>query len=441
MHLTFILCFSITVLFSATHSMANTKKTSKKAVQKEKKEPYVPPYAHILVDASTGRVISQTNADASLYPASLTKIMTMMMVFEALDSKKIKLNSSVLISTHASKMPPSKIGLKPGKTITVDNALRALATKSANDISAALGEKLGGGESRFAKLMTAKAKQIGMTQTNFMNASGLHNSRQLSSARDMAKLAIYIMRTYPHYYHYFSIKEFNFAGKTHTSHNRLMNTYSGMDGMKTGFIRQSGFNLVSSVRRGNTRLIGVIFGGESANARNAKMANLLDRGFGRGSYNADNLNITPYQTAGKSQKNVAPQRPILTLAPPSLPSKPLEKNQGQDASLLKKPTITYENKIANLSQSQIQLIAIPSPGSWAIQIGAFQDRVSTDQVLYRALKSLPSPLNRGNPVIVPLRTADASWVFRARIAGYSQQQAIQACRYLDDCLTISPQAN
>jgi D-alanyl-D-alanine carboxypeptidase len=437
--LCFMVCFSLSVVFCPTEVLANTKKSSKRTVPKKKEQPYEPPYAHIVVDANTGRVISQTNADASLHPASLTKIMTIMMVFDALDSKKIKLNSRVLISSHAAKMPPSKIGLKAGKTISVEDAIKALSTKSANDISVALGEKLGGSESLFAKMMTAKAREIGMTKTNFMNASGLHNSRQFSSARDMAKLAIYIMRTYPHYYHYFSLRKFEYDGKVHSSHNRLMNSYPGMDGMKTGFIRQSGFNLVSSAKRGNTRLIGVIFGGKTANSRNTQMASLLDRGFGRGAYNADNSdNIIPYRPPTKSQQNAPSQKPILTLAPPSHPSKSFENNQGQVANVLKKPTITYENKQPTPTPNPN---ISPSSGSWSIQIGAFQDRVSTDQVLYRALKALPAPLNRGNPVIVPLRTADASWVFRARIAGYSREQAIQACRYLDDCLTISPQAN
>lgn len=424
MHLLLVMCFFFCSLIAPTDSMANTNKSSKKHVEKKKEKPYEPPYAHIVVDASTGRVISQSNADATLYPASLTKIMTMMMVFEALDSKKIKLNSSVLISSHAANMAPSKIGLKPGKTISVENAIKALSTKSANDISVALAEKLGGSEKRFAQLMTAKARQIGMSKTNFANASGLHNSKQVSSARDMARLAIYVMRTYPHYYHYFSLKKFEFDGKIHTSHNRLMNTYPGMDGMKTGFIRQSGFNLVSSARRGNMRLIGVVFGGKSANSRNAQMAKLLDSGFGRGAYNADNSdNILPYQPG------LVKQKPVLSLQKPTTPIKPFETGQGQSTSLLKKPSVTYQNQAQNIN---------PSQGKWSIQIGAFQDRTSTDQVLYRAIKSLPSPLNKGMPVIVPLRTADASWVFRARISGYNREQAIQACRYLDDCLTISP---
>ncbi len=449
--------FCLSVLLIPTELMANTKKTqasqatshskssikhakkTSKKSQKRSAKPqaeYIPPYAHILVDASTGRVISQKNADAALYPASLTKIMTLLMTFEALDAKKINLRSSVLISSHAASMSPSKIGLKPGKSISVDNAIRAIATKSANDISVAIAERLGGSESRFAKLMTAKAHQIGMTQTHFVNASGLHNSRQVSSARDMAKLAIYVMRTHPHYYRYFSLKEFYFDGKTHTNHNRLMSTYSGMDGMKTGYIRQSGFNLVSSAKRGNTRLIGVIFGGKTANSRNEQMARLLNSGFGRGTYNADNSNIEPYtppHNSVRGQKN----QPILTLNPPSRPPKPFETGTGQSASLLKKPTlppvVTYENKT-----SQTESV---SPDGWAIQIGAFQDRVSTDQALYHAIKNLPAPLNRGNAVIVPLRTAEATWVFRARIAGYTRDQAIRACSYLNDCMTISPNTN
>jgi D-alanyl-D-alanine carboxypeptidase len=423
-HLLLVACLFLCSLIIPTDLMANTNKSNKKNAEKKREKPYEPPYAHILVDASTGRVISQKNADATLHPASLTKIMTLMMVFDALDSKKISLNSSVLISSYAANMAPSKIGLKPGKTISVENAIKALSTKSANDISAALAEKLGGSEKRFAQLMTAKAHQIGMTKTNFANASGLHNSKQTSSARDMAKLAIYVMRTYPKYYHYFSLKKFEFDGKIHTSHNRLMNTYPGMDGMKTGFIRQSGFNLVSSARRGNVRLVGVIFGGKTANSRNAQMAKLLDIGFGRGAYNADNSdNILPYQPSPANKKQV------LSLQKPTIPLKPFENGQGQNVSLLKKPSVTYQNQGQSIN---------PSQGTWSIQIGAFQDRVSTDRVLYTAIKSLPSPLNKGNPVIVPLRTADASWVFRARIAGYSREQAVQACRYLDDCLTISP---
>jgi D-alanyl-D-alanine carboxypeptidase len=401
--------------------LANNKK-------KAKQKPYSPPYAHIVVDAATGKVLSQDGADKALHPASLTKIMTLLMVFEALDSKKITLKSSVPVSTFASKMSPSKIGIKPGNSISVENAIKALVTKSANDVSVAIAEKLGGTEARFARMMTERAKSIGMTKTRFLNASGLHNPAQLSSARDMAKLAIYIMRKYPHYYHYFSLREFTYAGKTHTNHNRLMTSYRGMDGMKTGYIRPSGFNLVSSARRGNTRIIGVVFGGKTAVSRNERMADLLDAGFARGHYNTDSDTIRPYDpTQPKQASTTEPTGSSAGLKKLSHNNSQPPQKTDKSEPILKKSEWPPQQEI-------------PLDATWSIQIGAFQDRVSTDQVIYRALQKLPAPLNRGRPVIVPLRTAEASWVFRARIAGYSREQAVQACRHLQDCLTIAPQS-
>jgi len=422
----FIVIFGLSICLTPIDAYAQK---SKKNNQKKQVERSAPPYAHIVVDAETGKVISQSDADRTLYPASLTKIMTLLLVFEALDAKKVTLRSPVLFSTNAANMPPSKIGLKAKQSISIDNAIKSLVTKSANDVSVALAEKIGGSESRFAQMMNLRARQIGMTQTHFVNASGLHNPRQISSARDMAKLAMYAMKNYPHYYHYFSLKEFAFNGKVHKNHNHLMKTYRGMDGMKTGYIAASGFNLVATAKQGNTRLIGVVFGGRSANTRNTQMANILDAAFSKRTLNVENRSIRPIQPQQTSKQ------PILTLAPPSAPPKPFSEGTEYSQSLLKKlppsQTATQTPQFQTLSMAD----------SWSIQIGAFQDRVSTDQALYRALKSLPAPLNRGNAVIIPLRTAEATWVFRARIAGYTQDQAIQACRYLDDCLTVSPHTN
>lgn len=414
--ITALLCVSIAFIPHDADAKTKSKKSKNRSAAQSK--PYNPPYAHIVLDAATGRVLYQSDADRALYPASLTKVMTLVMVFEALDAKKINLNSPVLFSSHAANMPPSRLGIKPGKSITVETAIKALVTKSANDVAAALGEKLGGSEARFAQLMNLKARQIGMSQTHFKNASGLHNVNQVSSARDMAKLAIHLMNTYPRYYKYFGLREFSYDGKTYKNHNHLMSTYRGMDGLKTGYIYPSGFNLIASARRGNTRLIGVIFGGKTTKSRNAQMANLLDSGFA-----GKRLNTTYEQSIPDT--SVQSRDAILKLDPPSRPPHP------SDAGLLKKPTNAVTAQSTPLTYQN----------GWAVQIGAYQDRVSTDQALYRAISRLPAPLNRGSAMVIPLRTADSTWVFRARIAGYTRDQAIEACKHLKDCLTVSPNAN
>lgn len=429
----FVICVSVACISGQAEAKEHAKKKVHKPAKKITKEvrPYNPPYAHIVIDAATGRVLYQTDADRALYPASLTKIMTLLLTFEALDAGKFSLNSPVVFSSHAVSMPPSRIGLKAGQSMSVENAIKALVTKSANDVAVAMGEKIGGSETSFAQIMNLKARQIGMSQTHFENASGLHNVRQVSSARDMAKLAVFLMKNYPRYYHYFSLRSFTYDGKVNRSHNRLMETYQGMDGLKTGYIVPSGFNLVASAKRGNTRLIGVIFGGKSTAARNTQMAKLLDAGFAGKSLETE----APVDTS-------APQRQTkLTLDPPSKPAKPAVTTAP--VSQLKKPTITADvGKAGIVSTAPAINSTAPSIGqdTWAVQIGAFQDRVSTDQAIYRALKRLPAPLNKGTPVVVPLRTSNASWVFRARIGGYTRSQATEACKHLSDCLPVAPNA-
>lgn len=238
-------------------------------------------YASIIIDASTGTVLSEKNANKVLHPASLTKVMTLMLLFDALENGNVRLNDRIYVSPHAASQQPSKLGLTAGSSIRVEDAILAVVTKSANDMAVAIGEHLAGSESRFAARMTQRAHAIGMTRTNFVNASGLHNPAQVSSARDMATLARYIIVRYPNYYRYFGTKQFTYRGKTMTNHNRLMQSYAGMDGFKTGFINQSGFNLIASARHGNQRLIGVVFGGKTWKSRNDHMASLLDAGFAK----------------------------------------------------------------------------------------------------------------------------------------------------------------
>jgi len=236
-------------------------------------------YASLVMDADTGIIISQRYADKRLHPASLTKMMTLLMVFEAIDRGELKKTDRAYVSKYAASMVPSKFYLKPGQYITIENGIYALVTKSANDVAVALAEKVGKTESRFANLMTRKARSIGMRNTTFKNASGLHNRAQVSTARDMATLARYMLQRYPHYYRYFSTRNFNYNGKSYRNHNRLMDSYKGMDGFKTGYIGAAGFNLVASARQNNRRLIGVVFGGRSSKTRNDHMREILDRGF------------------------------------------------------------------------------------------------------------------------------------------------------------------
>ena len=233
-------------------------------------------YASIVVEAESGRVVTATNPDQVLHPASLTKIMTLYLAFDALKEGRVTLQQSHRVSTHAASIAPSKLGLRSGDSITTDQLILALVTKSANDAAVVLAEALAGNETEFAHLMTQRARSLGMSRTAFANASGLPDDRQVTTARDMAVLAIALLRDHPDYYRYFATQEFIFRGQTSRNHNRLLGSYDGIDGIKTGYINESGYNLVASAQRNGRRLIGVVFGGSSGPARDAHMASLLD---------------------------------------------------------------------------------------------------------------------------------------------------------------------
>lgn len=233
-------------------------------------------YAAIVIDANSGRTLYSASADQVRYPASLTKMMTLYMVFEALDSGRISTSTRIPMSAYAASRPPTKMGIKPGGSIDVDNAIKALVVRSANDVATAIGEHLGGSEAQFAANMTARARSLGMTRTVFRNASGLPDAGQHSSARDMALLGMALKRRFPHHYGYFSTRSFTYAGKVVRSHNKLLET-GGVDGIKTGYIRASGFNVVTSVNRNGKRLIVTVMGGESANGRNAHVRALIEK--------------------------------------------------------------------------------------------------------------------------------------------------------------------
>ena len=235
-------------------------------------------YAELVIDASSGATLQQIDATSPRYPASLTKMMTLYLLFEALDQGRVSKSSQIPVSANAARQPPSRLGLKAGQSIDVDTAIRALAVKSGNDIAVAVGEFLGGGsEDQFARQMTARARQLGMPATTFRNASGLPDDAQRTTARDMAVLGLALRSRFPQHFHYFSDREFTYNGRTVRGHNDLLGRVPGVDGIKTGYIRASGYNIVTSVKTGSRSLIIVVMGANSARARNARVEALIEQ--------------------------------------------------------------------------------------------------------------------------------------------------------------------
>src|SRR6476646_4676650 len=233
------------------------------------------PYADIVVDANSGTVLHSTNPDAQRHPASLTKIMTLYLLFEQLEAGKLKLDSQLKVSSEAAGQMPTKLGLKPGSTLQLEDAIKGIVTRSANDAAVVIAEALAADEGGFAKLMTRKAQSLGMTHTVYKNASGLPDDDQVTTARDQATLGRAIQERFPRYYKYFSIRSFTFRGQSIGNHNHLLGRDEGVDGIKTGYIGASGFNLVTSVHRGNRYLVAVVMGGSSGASRDARMRELI----------------------------------------------------------------------------------------------------------------------------------------------------------------------
>ena len=234
-------------------------------------------YAAIVIDGSNGSVLYETAAEAPRFPASLTKMMTLYLLFEAMESGRVSRTTLIPVSDYARSRPPTKIGFKRGDSVDVETAILAVVTKSANDVAVAIAEYLGGSEDNFAAMMTAKGRQIGMRSTTFRNASGLPDPGQVTTARDMALLGVALRKRFPQYFTYFSTKNFSYRGRMIRGHNELIGGVDGVDGIKTGYTRASGFNVVTSVSRGNRKLVAVVMGGDSARSRNANMAALIER--------------------------------------------------------------------------------------------------------------------------------------------------------------------
>ena len=339
-------------------------------------------YASLVMDADTGRVLHSVNADQRLHPASLTKMMTLFLVFDALDTGRLTPNQRLPVSAYAAQQSPSKLGLVEGDTIRVDEAVLAMITKSANDVAVVAAEALGGTESNFALMMTARARKLGMDQTTFRNASGLPIDGQASTAMDMAILARALQTKHARRYTLFRTAKFTYEGTTYGNHNQLLKSYAGTDGIKTGYIRDSGFNLVASAKRGDTRLIGVVFGGVSPGARNQHMASLLDRGF----------------------------RQFLIADVPASAG-PVVAQAAATPTVASRQTRTADE-------------------NWAVQVGVYRAVEPALDIARKAQQAAAKHLGTGEVKVFAMEKVRSSARYRAQIVGISKEQALGACAQL-----------
>ncbi len=305
---------SIAVAFTVDTADARRRHKSGKA-KVSRVSSYNPAFATIIVDGNSGAVLQSTNPDSLRHPASLTKIMTLYMLFEKLEQGKLTLDSEMSVSQHASEQSPTKLGLRPGQTLRVEDAIKGLVTRSANDAAVVISEAIAGDEDDFAKLMTKKARALGMNRTVYRNASGLPDDAQVTTARDQSVLGRAIQDRFPRYYRYFATASFNFRGRNIRNHNRLVGSMEGVDGIKTGYTRASGFNLVSSMKRGNRFLVGVVLGGRSGGSRDAAMRTLLADNLEKGATRRTVAAITersPAEAATEVAEVEAKSRPTET---------------------------------------------------------------------------------------------------------------------------------
>ena len=448
-------------------------------------------FSAIAVDARTGEVVFSKDPDGIRHPASLTKVMTLYILFEELEAKRLTLDSRLRISKNAASREPTKLGLKPGETIRVDDAIRSLVTLSANDIAVAIAENIEGTEAAFAKRMTKTAKDIGMSRTRFYNASGLPDARQVTTARDMATLSLHIQRDFPQYYPYFRITSFKYGKRVIRTHNRLLGRYAGTDGIKTGYIRSSGFNLTSSVKRGEKRLIGVVMGARSGGARNRYMISMLDRAWAKcrpGKVLAASIEgvsapkrsavteveqapspavtekppekTKPAASKDKAKPQFAPpqQAAMADLAEEASMSKPVEGTtyatvelddgdaapvatgeiadpgiQPETSLAMTEPPATLPFKVKSANDTKGGVVIVPSKdanSTWNIQLGAYPNKEEAQAALYKA-RNVSSKLFSGKLAFtVEVRTSDDTTIYRARMSGFTKTTARSACKTL-----------
>ncbi len=351
-------------------------------------------YSSIVVDATSGDVLEDVNADQPRHPASLAKMMTLYLTFEALRDRRIALEQAVPVSLHAASMEPSKLGLLPGTRLTVEQAILGLVTKSANDAASALGELLGGSEDRFGQMMTLRARALGMSRSTFVNASGLPSPEQWTTARDMAILSRRLITDFPGYYRYFSTPSFAWRRQVIFNHDNMLRTYPGADGLKTGYTDASGHNLVTSAVRGGVRLIGVVLGAASNGERDIHMASLLDHGF-------DQMDVPAFH------------KPV------------------QIASRL---TFITSARAAEVPRAPVSHL---HGSNWGVQVGTYSTAPAARIAALAARREIESGEIRVEPIRLRARA-----VWRAQVMGLTQTDAQDACsgHQKGSCMVLRPEA-
>ena len=432
-------------------------------------------YAAIVVDAETGEVLFARHADARRFPASITKMMTLYVAFEAISKGEVKLTDVLTVSPRAAREPPSKLGLAAGQTITLDNAMRATAVRSANDMAMAIAEHVGGSNDRFAARMTQKAQELGMTQTRYYNPNGLPDSRQVTTARDLSILARAIMRDYPQYYTYLGQHDWAYNGRDYRNTNGLLHSGNGYDGMKTGYTNASGFNLAASAVRGNKRLITIVLGGRSTASRNAHVAALMDtgfelerarsrgqsiqvaqaffeqRGFGISAGPENEVQFASITSSGAAALNEASGdegTAYAALARTPAPS-PAPRAEARPATRGQLPADLPADVTAILNGGRTPAATTtraPAPraaparasGGWAVQVGAFRDETVARNWLTEVQRRFRSQFSSAERTVV-----DAEGWFRSRFTGMTEQSAQAACEALATrsvtCMVVRPQ--
>lgn len=375
-------------------------------------------YASLVVDSKTGKVLHAENADAHRYPASITKVMTLYMLFEQLESGRLKLTTPLHVSAEAASQPPTKLGLRAGQTITVEDALRGLITKSANDASVVIAEAIGDDEDEFARLMTQKARSLGMTRTTFKNASGLPDPGQVTTARDLVTLGRAIQDRFPKYYRYFSTYSFAYRGISHRNHNRLLGRFEGVDGIKTGYTRASGFNLLSSVKRQDKHVVAVVLGGTSSHSRDLRMKSLVADNMMR----ATSGTRTAPMLAEMKPLQEKTSKAIAKLSPPT----PMEQTVAMVSQSAPMPQEKPSSKPLQMNKP---ILSAKPKGEFSIQIGAFPVEASAKEALNLA-KNQVRALADFDPYTEEVQRGSGSLV-RARFAGFvDKAQAEKACSSL-----------
>jgi D-alanyl-D-alanine carboxypeptidase len=369
--------------------------------------------ASLIVDAETGKVLEESKSNEVRHPASLTKMMTLYLTFEALEKKRIKLTDMMPVSRYAAHQAPTKLDLMAGDKLKVEDAIKALVVRSANDAAVVLAEYLGNGsEATFAKAMTAKARALGMKQTYYKNASGLPDARQVTSARDLAVLGMALRRHFPQYYHYFNTREFVLNGVTYTTHNHVMERYPWADGLKTGYIRMSGFNLVTSAKKDGHMLVGVVLGGNTVRERDDKMIALLNDAF-------DRMN---------KQNNIRSLAALVKVPPRGKMQGETEVAEADEASAPRVAEAYDPGYAAGVAEGDADSAESPKPG-WGVQVGMFGAQKDAMSAALDAQKLAGQELG-GAKVRVESEQSGQVPIHRARLENLSQEQAHNACRRL-----------